>query len=121
MGWNLKSPKILHIYWGGGIMTYIRFLTIKSFMNQNPDWTIMFWYPKFPNENMTWYTEEQKYNISQCTDFLPKLMSMPITKTSVDFQDYGFDNNISPEEISKIENLCITKRGLNSSKGMNCR
>ena len=70
-------------------------------MNQNPDWTIMFWYPKFPNENMTWYTEEQKYNISQCTDFLPKLMSMPITKTSVDFQDYGFDNNIS--EVHKAD------------------
>jgi hypothetical protein len=34
---------------------------------------------------------------------------------------FGFDNNIIPEEISKIENLCITKRGLNSSKGSNCR
>lgn len=29
---------------------------------------------------------------------------------------YGFDNNISPEEISNIENLCITKRTINSSK-----
>jgi hypothetical protein len=34
---------------------------------------------------------------------------------------YGFENNIIPNEISKIENLCITKRGLNSSKGSNCR
>lgn len=30
---------------------------------------------------------------------------------------YGFDNNISAEEISKIENLCITTRSTNSSKG----
>jgi hypothetical protein len=30
---------------------------------------------------------------------------------------YGFINNIDPEEISKIENLCLTKRGNNSSKG----
>lgn len=29
---------------------------------------------------------------------------------------YGFDNNISAEEISKIENLCITTRSNNSSK-----
>lgn len=29
---------------------------------------------------------------------------------------YGFINNIPPEEISKIENLCITKRSINSSK-----
>jgi hypothetical protein len=29
---------------------------------------------------------------------------------------YGFINNISPEEISDINNLCITKRFINSSK-----
>ena len=29
---------------------------------------------------------------------------------------YGFINNISIEEISSINNLCITKRGINSSK-----
>lgn len=29
---------------------------------------------------------------------------------------YGFRNNISPEDISKIENLCITKRIINSKK-----
>lgn len=34
---------------------------------------------------------------------------------------YGFDNKISPEEIAKIENLCITKRCNNSSKGSKCK
>lgn len=29
---------------------------------------------------------------------------------------YGFLNNIQPEEISEIENLCITKKAINSSK-----
>lgn len=29
---------------------------------------------------------------------------------------YGFINNISPEEISNISNLCITKRSINSTK-----
>ncbi len=33
---------------------------------------------------------------------------------------YGFTNNISPEEISKIENLCLTKRSLNSKKHSDC-
>ncbi len=32
---------------------------------------------------------------------------------------YGFNNNISPEEISKLDNLCITKRRINASKGSN--
>jgi len=30
---------------------------------------------------------------------------------------YGFDNDISAEELSKIDNLCITTRSNNSSKG----
>jgi hypothetical protein len=32
---------------------------------------------------------------------------------------YGFANNITPENISNIDNLCITKRCINSSKGKN--
>ena len=31
---------------------------------------------------------------------------------------YGFLNNISPQEISDLNNLCITKRGLNSKKNI---
>ena len=33
---------------------------------------------------------------------------------------YGFNNNIDSKEISKIENLCITKRYINSKKGKQC-
>lgn len=37
-------------------------------------------------------------------------------KTSV---SYGFKNNIPPKTIGNIDNLCITKRSINSSKGKN--
>jgi hypothetical protein len=30
---------------------------------------------------------------------------------------FGFMNNISPEEIGSLDNLCITKRFINSMKG----
>ena len=33
---------------------------------------------------------------------------------------YGFINNIDPEIIGDLENLCITKRSINSSKGIKC-
>lgn len=33
---------------------------------------------------------------------------------------YGFVNNIIPEEISKLNNLCITKRYINSKKNKKC-
>jgi len=29
---------------------------------------------------------------------------------------YGFKNNIPPEEIGDLSNLCMTKKGINSSK-----
>jgi hypothetical protein len=29
---------------------------------------------------------------------------------------YGYDNNISAEEISDLDNLCITKKKINTSK-----
>ena len=29
---------------------------------------------------------------------------------------YGFKNNIIAQEISKLENLCITKKHINSAK-----
>ena len=32
---------------------------------------------------------------------------------------YGFNNNIPPEKIGCLENLCITKKGINSSKSFN--
>ena len=56
MEWQLNIPKIFHVYWGGGVMPYIRFLTVKSFMKYNPDWEIMFWYPKYPSTHVTWPT-----------------------------------------------------------------
>jgi hypothetical protein len=33
---------------------------------------------------------------------------------------FGFNNNITEEEISNINNLCITKKYINSSKNKNC-
>lgn len=33
---------------------------------------------------------------------------------------YGFNNNIDPEIIGDLENLCIAKRCINSSKNIKC-
>jgi hypothetical protein len=93
MEWNLNIPKILHVYWGGGVMHHLRFMTIQSFMDQNPDWKIMFWYPKYPTTNMTWPSPEQKYQLS-CKDVSFELKRLPITRTTIDFQYFGFDNTI---------------------------
>jgi len=92
--WHLKVPKIFHCYWGGEKMPYIRYMTIKTFMNQNPDWEVMFWYPKFLFTKLTWTTNELRYD-SSCDDYLPELMKLPIKKNDVDFTDFGFRNNVA--------------------------
>jgi len=93
MEWHLKIPKILHVYWGGGPLNYLRYMTIKSFMNLNPDWKIIFLYPKYPTARVTWFSDEQKYSPT-FVDFLPEVMRMPIEKVEINFLDYGFDNHI---------------------------
>lgn len=100
MKWYLNIPKILHVYWGGGTLSYMRFMTIKTFMKYNPDWEIRLMYPKYPFTNITWQNPEQKYNID-CKDFFSEAMELPITRIPIDFKLYGFTNQIS--EVHKSD------------------
>lgn len=86
-------------------MSYLRFLTIKTFIKHNPDWKIILWYPKFPSTHCTWKTGEQKYT-SNYTDYFNKVQELPlVTKTPVDFEEYGINNKMS--EVHKSDFLRI--------------
>jgi len=91
MEWELSIPKIFHVYWGGGIMPYIRFLTVKSFMKYNPDWEIIFWHPKYVTPHITWLTGELCYPVD-CDDYTSEMLKLPIKTIAVDFNDIGFNN-----------------------------
>lgn len=59
--WKLdKIPKIAHFYWGGAPLSYFRFKSIKSFADQNPDWTINLHTTPGINKNVSWNGPEQK-------------------------------------------------------------
>lgn len=106
MEWNLKIPKILHLYWGGGKMYYLRYLTIKTFLKHNPDWEIILWYPEYTYTKHTWSSGEQMMEL-QCKDFTDEVMNLPITRKSVDFANYGFTNDVS--EVHKSDFLRLLK------------
>jgi len=93
MAWELNIPKILHVYWGGGPLYYLRYLTVKTFMKYNPDWEIRLYYPEYPNKNITWRTGENDHP-TQCKDFTEELMGLPITTIPVDFTEFGFSNDM---------------------------
>lgn len=100
MEWNLNIPKILHLYWGGGVLHNLRFMTIKTFMKYNPDWEVILWYPKYPSINRTWFSTEQKYIIG-CKDFIEEAMNLSITKNPIDFEEFGLSNTMS--EVHKAD------------------
>jgi len=102
MEWHLNIPKILHVYWGGSILPFLRYKTIDTFMKLNPDWQVMFWYPKHPGTIVTWETKPLDYKLD-CEDFTPMLMGLPIGKNAIDFEDFGFRNTMS--EVHKSDFL----------------
>lgn len=101
MEWQLDIPKILHVYWGGEKLSYIRFLTIKTFIKLNPDWKIIFLYPKQYTKATSWFTYENKNTSSEYTDFIPELKKLPLEFHEVDMNTYHISNNIS--EVHKSD------------------
>lgn len=102
--WYLqKIPKIAHFYWGEEKLPYLRYLTVESFINNNPDWEIRFYVPKFKQTIKSWNTHEHKYNISKARDYYNDLKRLPIKIIETDFRDYELDNNLS--EVHKSDYL----------------
>ena len=96
--WLLSIPKILHIYWGGNQLLYLRYLTVTTFMKYNPDWQVVLWYPVESFTGKSWGVEHNylPLNMKLCKDYLPELMKLSITKMPVDFSELGFRYN-TPE------------------------
>lgn len=104
MNWELNIPKILHVYWSATPLPYLRYLTVKSFMEYNPDWEIKLWLPKFPYKVVTWKTNELNYELKGITDYFLALKALPITINYVDFdlfKKFGMSNDIS--EVHKSD------------------
>ena len=105
--WELEVPKVAHFYWGGGKLIYMRYLTITTFIKYNPDWQVIFWYPKNHNKNRVWGVEPGNDSINEklCKDYFPNVMSLPITKQSIDFFSLGMTDNTA--EVHKNDYIRI--------------
>ncbi len=112
--WSLSVPKICHIYWGGGKLIYLRYLTVKSFMKHNPDWEIILWYPVKSYKGRSWGINQnyQYVNDNLCKDYLPELMELPILKIPVDFKAQGFrDTTAEIHKNDYIRNVALATYG----------
>jgi len=93
MNWHLNIPKILHVYWGGGNLPYLRYMTVRSFINHNPDWEVYLWHPECM---ITLKTD------GICEDYLPELMKLSIKEMVFDATQYGFFGNMTPAQTSDL-------------------
>jgi hypothetical protein len=103
--WHLtKIPKLAHFYWGGQKLSYLRYWTVKSFQQLNPDWEIKIHVPTIAsNAAPEWDTFQQK-NAQIQRDYFNKLVA--INKVEIikhNFSDYNFDNNA--HEVHKSDFL----------------
>jgi len=97
--WHLtRIPKVLHLYWGGQNLSYLRYLTVVSFRQQNPDWKIKIHRPFFPYDGeITWgdLPHSQK-GLATAGEYayIEKLEDSYVEFVGHDFEKYGFHNNI---------------------------
>lgn len=99
--WHLTHiPQQAHFYWGGGALSYLRYLSLTSFKRHNPGWQITLHVPKIPcTRPPAWHTHQQK-NVNIKRDFLDRI---DVAIESHDFRDYGFDNDA--HEVHKSDFL----------------
>ena len=96
--WHLTHiPKVAHFYWGGGPLSYLRFLSVQSFKKQNPDWQVKVHQPVTNSRAPgTWIN-----NIKQ--DFRDQISTLDVSIVKHDFDSYGFNNRA--HEVHKSDFL----------------
>ncbi len=96
--WKLKKiPKVAHFYWGSTKMSFLRYMTIKSFKKMNPDWSVYLYMPKDLNLGKTWNSHEsldnQEYEGLDYFEKLKEEIALKIIK--VDFSKSNLSNKAS--------------------------
>jgi len=96
--WYLtRIPKIAHFYWGGGPLSYLRFLSVKSFKKQNPSWQVKVHQPVINSRGPSNWVN----NIKQ--DFRNQISTLDVAVVEHDFDSYGFSNQA--HEVHKSDFL----------------
>lgn len=106
-GWNLRVPKIVHFYWGGNTLPFLRYVSMYSFIKHNPDWKVKFHVPEIlGNTKPTWRTAEQQNTQNahkQSKNYTQEFQNLNVEIIKHDFNKYGFRNDV--HEVHKSDLL----------------
>jgi len=102
--WHLtKIPKIAHFYWGGEKLSYLRFWSVQSFRQHNPDWEIQVHVPQVLSIAQPAWDSFQQKGVDIAQDYFNQLSNLNVTVISHNFEDYKFDNQA--HEVHKSDFL----------------
>lgn len=89
-----------YFYWGGKKLSWLRYLSVKSFAKFNPKWKIKVYYPSTPTIGNTWGTDE---HIVEYTgeDWFSKLDEFA-ELIPLDIGSLGFSNELAEVHKSGV-------------------
>ena len=94
--WYLKDiPKKINFYWGDKHyhLSYLRYLSLLSARENNPDFEIYLHVPLYPSNNqITWTTGEQVENDKSNKNWFNEIQDLDIKIIKHDFNNCGFSN-----------------------------
>lgn len=100
--WHLeKIPKVAYFYWGAKSMSFLRFMSIYSFHQYNPDWKIILYKPKKVVLGNNWEGKqfENKHAIKDYDHLVAKMAEI----RQFDFETIGISNDLN--EVHKSDLL----------------
>jgi mannosyltransferase OCH1-like enzyme len=109
---NTKSiPKIAFTFWEGSEFTFLHYLTIKSFIQYNPDYKIIIYSTEDTSEiNKTWTTDEHEYKIKNNLYDINKLKEFSNVEFVIcDIKKYFPELNVNLSCIHKSDIIRILK------------
>lgn len=86
MEYTKKIPEILHIYWGGSKpFSYMRYLSMKSFLLLNPDWEMRLHVPKRATKEASTFKFHRASHGTGYKDYIDQLKKLGVKVTKWGF------------------------------------
>ena len=72
--------KTAYFFWQGGQMSWLRYMTLRSFVHHNPDWRTVLYLAADPNYTKTWDTLERQenYHEEEYENYLPRVFDLDV-------------------------------------------
>lgn len=102
----------MNFFWGGGPMSWMRYMTLESFCRHNPDWDVTLWLGTFGEVRKHWSTHERQDFVGYTgDDYLPKVDMLSVRRR------YVKPHQFVPHDITPVHESDLFRWWLLSEEG----